>query len=295
MKRHRYRVAELTVDVNIDEALMPMALAKGLEPFAADEYPGEEDVRLDIVSGVTVLPEGELVASGCNDLGEARLYEADGQFSVGVMPCKGEEMRVMTLSEDFSSGILTLEPGDGMSGFVTDSMLRILFSQAIAMRGGFMVHASVVEHKGKGVLFMGCSGTGKSTHSKGWLREFAEDTSLINDDNPAIRVGENGEVTVYGTPWSGKTPCYRQVKAPVRGLVRIVQAPKNRYERLDAMAFLAVLPGVSVITRSNELYNRACTTLERVIEKCEVGKMECLPDGEAALECRRNLFGNEGE
>lgn len=36
----------------------------------------------------------------------------------------------------------------------------------------------------------------------------------MNDDNPVVRVID-GEAMIYGSPWSGKTPCYRQVKAPL--------------------------------------------------------------------------------
>ena len=83
----------------------------------------------------------------------------------------------------------------------------------------------------KGFLFLGKSGTGKSTHCKLWLNNF-EDADLLNDDNPALRILPDGKVYVYGTPWSGKTPCYRPLRRLAGGFLRLEQAPKNEISRL---------------------------------------------------------------
>ena len=57
-------------------------------------------------------------------------------------------------------------------------------------------------------MLLGKSGTGKSTHSRLWLK-YIPDTKLLNDDNPAVRIMDNNTIMIYGTPWSGKTPCYK--------------------------------------------------------------------------------------
>ena len=88
------------------------------------------------------------------------------------------------------------------------------------------IHSSVIVHSGRAVLFLGESGTGKSTHTRLW-REHIPGAQLLNDDSPIVRVVE-GVPTVFGSPWSGKTPCYRNESYPIAAFVRLVQAPHNR-------------------------------------------------------------------
>ena len=46
----------------------------------------------------------------------------------------------------------------------------------------------------------------------------------MNDDNPIVRVID-GKAFVYGSPWSGKTPCYRNVVAPIAAFIQLHQQP----------------------------------------------------------------------
>jgi serine kinase of HPr protein (carbohydrate metabolism regulator) len=65
------------------------------------------------------------------------------------------------------------------------------------------VHASVVIYANRAVLVLGESGTGKSTHTKLWLRHILG-SRLLNDDSPVIRIelDENNQLVpfVYGSP-----------------------------------------------------------------------------------------------
>ena len=136
------------------------------------------------------------------------------------------------------------------AGEILSLLLRLVYSQAILYRNGIALHASVVALDGKGYLFMGNSGTGKSTHASLWIGLFPG-CELLNDDNPVVRIEEEG-VMVYGTPWSGKTACYRNQRFPVRGIVRLVQAPHNRFIRQEEVdAFITVLPGCCLLDTSD--------------------------------------------
>lgn len=98
---------------------------------------------------------------------------------------------------------------------------------------------------------MGKSGTGKSTHSLLWMK-YIQGTELLNDDNPTLRIVD-GKVYAYGTPWSGKTPCYKSLSYPVGGMVRLKQAPVNRFVRQQEVeAFIALFrDAVSFIRMRN--------------------------------------------
>ena len=293
MKQTDLKIAGLRVRIELHDEYGGLKMPESYMPFVTEPTNDAPDVALTVKSGYERAAEGmNPVSSGMNDLGEARLYHNGGEYAVDLLPHPSSSFRTMHISEDFTTGRLQL-PGDRYAAFTVDSMLRILYSQAVVLHHGFMLHSAAVVRDGKAVLFMGKSGTGKSTHAQLWLREFAG-TSLLNDDNPVVRVSADGTVTVYGSPWSGKTPCYRNAEAPVEAMVRLEQAPVNRYTELSNIdAFVAVLPGVSVITHSRKLYGEACNSVVEALKRVKVGKLECTPEPSAAYECQKGISGEK--
>lgn len=144
------------------------------------------------------------------------------------------------------------------------------------------IHSSVIVHSGRAVLFLGESGTGKSTHTRLW-REHISGAQLLNDDSPIVRVVE-GVPTVFGSPWSGKTPCYRNESYPIAAFVRLAQAPHNRIARLPVVrAIGALLPSCPpAFAYDAQLQDNICDTLSQLIARVPVYRLECLPDADAA-------------
>ncbi|MDR2806405.1 MAG: phosphoenolpyruvate carboxykinase, partial [Dysgonamonadaceae bacterium] len=188
----------------------------------------------------------------------------------------------------FSTATAYVNGKDKFAGAILSSFLMIAFAQSSVLYQTILIHASVVEKDGKGYAFLGKSGTGKSTHSSLWLR-YVEGVELLNDDNPAIRI-EEGNVYVYGTPWSGKTPCYKNRKAPLKALVRLEQAPVNRFTwKKGVDALITLLPSCSALRWNTLLYTAMCNGLENVIGKVRIGYLECLPDKKAAMLCYKKM------
>src|SRR5690606_24548491 len=117
----------------------------------------------------------------------------------------------MKSCKDFSRSMIRFNDPDQLTGTVLSWFIMVAYGQRCLLYRAILIHASVVSCAGKAYAFLGKSGTGKSTHSRLWLRHIAG-TELLNDDNPAIRIEPDGRVFVYGTPWSGKTPCYKNKK-----------------------------------------------------------------------------------
>ena len=133
-------------------------------------------------------------------------------------------------------------------------------------------------------MFLGKSGTGKSTHSRMWLQNI-EGCTLLNDDNPVIRITE-GKAYVYGTPWSGKTPCYKNLSVPLKAVVRLSQAPYNKVERLAPLkAYASLMPSCSCMRWDRQSTDRLHATVEKVIMNTGCWHLECLPDADAAHVC----------
>lgn len=170
------------------------------------------------------------------------------------------------------------------SRFALDNALMVQFALATARMGTALFHGAVVCKDGKGYMFLGKSGTGKSTHARLWLNHV-ENTELVNDDNPVVRVKEDG-AWVYGSPWSGKTPCYRNLKFPLGGAVLLSQAPYNRIRRLKGVeAYAAILPGISGMRWDRSLADGLHRTENDIAMKVPMWYLECLPDEAAAQLC----------
>lgn len=153
------------------------------------------------------------------------------------------------------------------------------------------VHSSTVVWRGSAVMFLGGSGTGKSTHSGLWLRNIPG-SSLLNDDSPVVRVDPSAGVMVHGSPWSGKTPCYRADAYPLAAVVRLSQAPRNGIRRLvSTEAFVALQPSFAPTFMLDEGYaDRLLEIASAVITAVPVYHLECLPDDEAARLCFSTIF-----
>lgn len=170
--------------------------------------------------------------------------------------------------------------------FATDNALMFLFALKTSGKDALEMHSSVVEYQGKGYMFLGVSGTGKSTHSRMWMEAFPE-AKLLNDDNPVVRVVD-GVPYVFGTPWSGKTPCYRQACEPLGAIVRLRQAPENIIAELSLPeAYAEVYSSTSGFKADEAMADALHETIVRTVTSVKCYVLDCLPDTDAAILCNK--------
>lgn len=170
-----------------------------------------------------------------------------------------------------------------------DNALMVLYALATAPYKTVLFHAAVVSHQEKAYMFLGKSGTGKSTHARLWLKHI-EGTALVNDDNPVVRINEDHSATVYGSPWSGKTPCYRNVSYPLGGIVLLSQAPYNKIRRMRGIeAYAALVPSISGKRWDKSVADGLHETENTLAMATPVYHLECLPDEEAARVCEGEI------
>lgn len=288
--RRVYKVADFAFSVALAGDRDPDRYLKSFAPFKAEDCPKEEELfefaedgSLPEESDMTFLEEDR------NDMGHTRLYRVSTGYRVELRYQEAGLPHIVEADAAFEHVRALLRWDDRYVATALTSMLRIVFAQAVLVHDAVSLHASVVTNGGQAFLFMGKSGTGKSTHSRMWL-ENVPGTELLNDDNPIVRIVE-GQAVVYGSPWSGKTPCYRNESAPLVGMVRLKQAPQNRFAaKEDIEAFSLLLPGCSVLRQDKRLHEALCMTLVALADMTCVGEMECLPDKEAAEVCRGEVL-----
>lgn len=219
---------------------------------------------------------------GGADFGVYRL--PDGSYQFLISPPGGDYCGLLQTAPDFRTGIVALRGSEWARSFAVNNSLMLLYAFAAADKGTLLFHASVIGYQGKGYLFLGKSGTGKSTHSSLWLKHIPG-SELMNDDNPVVVATPDGAI-VYGSPWSGKTPCYRNVSAPIGAFVRIRQEKQNTIERDSTLqAFASLLPSVSSMKWDDRVYDGICDALSLLIEHIPCYTLGCLPDQGAAELC----------
>ena len=171
--------------------------------------------------------------------------------------------------------------------------LWFMLGIAMAKEGFSAVHSSTIVVDGRAVMFLGESGTGKSTHTRLW-RENIAGATLLNDDSPFIGLKDD-QVMVYGSPWSGKTPCYKNQNYPLHAIVRLSQAPYNKITRQRSIfAIGALLPSLPpALLHDRELESLLHDILSAVISRVPLYHLECLPDADAAFTSYNALYGKE--
>ena len=167
---------------------------------------------------------------------------------------------------------------------IFNDALKMMFALATTGKDTLIIHAAVVSCEGKGYLFLGPSGTGKSTHAQLWIKHIGG-TELVNDDNPVVRDG-----VVYGSPWSGKTPCYRNVSYPIGGIVMLSQAPYNKIRRLSGIeAYVDLAESVGSMPWDSRIAEGLHQAENRVASTIPMWHLECLPDEAAARLCHDTI------
>ena len=200
---------------------------------------------------------------------------------------------VAPLMMRYHLGDKKVEATQGVDADMLRFALWIALSMMSASSKMTLVHSSTIVHQGRAVLFLGESGTGKSTHTRLWMKSIP-DAHLLNDDSPVLAV-ENGEAVVYGSPWSGKTHCYHQLRFPLAGVVRLSQAPYNSIRRLSIIeAFSALHPSFPpALAQDDRFQDMLVDMLSEVLSLVPVFHLECLPDEDAAWTSRDAIFKGE--
>jgi hypothetical protein len=101
----------------------------------------------------------------------------------------------------------------------------------LSRRAGALLHAcGVVDADGRGYLFCGRSGAGKSTMAGLW-----DETGIVlNDDRTLLRREGRAGFRIHGTPWHGDFARTDPRSAPLCGVFFLKQAPSHGFARVSA-------------------------------------------------------------
>lgn len=283
-----FKVAEHLFKVTMPEPCPLWQMMGSYQPFLTEEK-GALAFSLGYADSLPEMEKKAVYTEVPEDEGQSRieLYRTpDGGWWFEMAPTsRDESIGSLMCNEDFTQGTFMTKVRNSRAAFVLNNSLMLMFAFRTATLDTLEMHSSVVMKDGKGYLFLGKSGTGKSTHSRQWL-EHIPDTELLNDDNPIIRVSADGVARVYGSPWSGKTPCYKAKDVPIGAIVRIRQCPENRITRYSILeAYASVYSSCSGFKADSTMSDGLHSTLEKVVTTVPCFVLDCRPDHEAADVC----------
>ncbi len=268
-----------------------MSLLRSFEPFRCDEAEGSLLFRLTVDDSLRPIAKERRKRIRAFDTGNGDTVVDridDGGYQFIIKDIKGGECALLQANKEFTECQCALNGNYDMRNFGLNNALMLIFAFAGSLHQMLLIHASLVRNNGYGYAFIAKSGTGKSTQVSMWLR-YIPGCDLMNDDNPIIRIID-GEPYIYGGPWSGKTPCYRNVKAKLGAITRIDRAPQNSIERLHPIeAFASFLPSCSSMKWDKDIYRRICDTVTKVVETTGIYTLHCLPNEEAAQVCYKAI------
>jgi hypothetical protein len=248
----------------------------------------DTDIDIEVHSGSFEIPAGSIKvfhAPLVEENDTAQVIRNDTFWSVFR---HGSELFIETsfpLSGTLAKGILKFSLSDRQwelwienSGLPADPfeypLDALVLYYLTAINGDIMIHASGVNHSGKGYVFSGVSGTGKTTMARLWNESGC---SVIHDDRLIIR-NRNGKYVMYNTP------VYRNdipAESEISRIFLISHGQNNDFIPVSgAMAVSLVLANCIQHNWNSELIGRLVGSVSMLCNSVSVSKLKFRPEKE---------------
>jgi hypothetical protein len=213
-----------------------------------------------------------------------RLFRQDGDYvfdfttpMFGPVPYKRARF-----NRDFTCGEVFLHRdyfARGEPAFPLEYPLdEILMTNLLARGRGIEVHAcGVRDSDGRGYLFLGQSGDGKTTTARLWEKD--KGVLILSDDRIILRCLD-GKMWMYGTPWHGEAELGCSARTPLTEIFFLGRGAGNQTVPLRQPEAVARLVARSFIP----FYDAAgldftLEFLERVTKAVPCAELRFVPDG----------------
>lgn len=168
----------------------------------------------------------------------------------------------------------------------------ILFNIAALPLGAVAFHSSVIRYRGRGVLFLGESGTGKSTHTRLWREHIpgCGTAQRRQSDHPGH--GQRSPRPRIAVERQNALLPQRELPDSRRRTALAGPAQPHPPPAADRV-HRALLPSAPpAFARDERLSDDTCGLLSRLIAQVPVYHLECLPDAAAAQLACRTVFND---
>ena len=181
------------------------------------------------------------------------------------------------LQREFAQRIL---PQFHLSAFLAPEALLLGYN-------AFFLHAALINWNGKGILFTGPSGIGKSTQADLWAQ--IEGAEIINGDRAIIR-HQNDSYIAWGSPYAGTSGIYKNLGTPIAAIVVLSQGDDNILRPLTALAaFQNILQEATTAPWDPQFMARLTDLILNLAEQIPIYHLSCTPTQEAVEILKKKL------
>jgi len=182
-------------------------------------------------------------------------------------------LSVVYLNEDFLNQRNGKRSLSNPAGYPLD---QILLMYILARRHGALLHASAIDINGRGYIFPGKSGAGKSTITRQFVLQ--KDIDILSDDRIVVK-NIDGAFKVYGTPWPGESGFALNKSVTLAGIFFINRSSANRIKEITGQeAMERLLPVTSIPWYDREVMPKIITFCEDLVSHVPVYELCFRPD-----------------
>ena len=246
MPHHRFSLGGFSFRIEPAPGAELRPLPEAYRPFATTtaDAPPEARFILGRADEILTTPSDAVPVWSCETWRLRRNNARASFLEIHTVPA-GAWVTVAVTDPDFT--LTRLRPVAGRPGAPSPWALNYPSDQALLTNrllrlGAVVLHACGVVVDGRGYVFCGRSGIGKTTMARMWRERGA---ILLNDDRVILRVIDH-EVRLFSSPWHGEE---RQVKAgnvPLAGLFHLTQAPAHTLNPIDGALASARLVATAI-------------------------------------------------
>jgi hypothetical protein len=213
-------------------------------PYANFESPpAEPDARFKIFRSLPPKFPGAKLLHRSSDYWEIHRWR-DRWLIDTSLEADSDFIRKAVIDLDWKSGeiyVIANPIGDwerGPARAFSYPLDQLILASLLAGQGALMVHACGVVDQGRGYVFMGRSGAGKSTTATLWHKAGA---TVLSDDRVVLR-RQGGCWRVHGAPWYSRARLCSPASAPLEGLFTLAHGKANSLEPIkDSRAALELM------------------------------------------------------
>ena len=267
------KIADISLNVHSEITLSGL-ISERLLSFSTEEGFAEDGVNIFVKQTENLDDDYGRLLFDPGDIW--KMYRKGEYFNAVISYDSKEPMGIVSTAGDWKNISVSLNSCyNKQSGLLNTAGLELVVRAAIQFYNGAVFHSSGLDDNGKGVLFVGHSGEGKSTQSRLW--QNLEGTMIFNEDRNAVRI-IGGDVFCYGTPWGGTANIAKNHKVPLSVIVMIEKSEENRIERMPVSEAVPKLIARSFFPYWDEnLSGLAISNISSIAAKVPVYKLSCKP------------------
>jgi hypothetical protein len=280
------RIANIAIGIRYADESLRRPLSETVSRFAVAGVGPDIVITVDVMPA-NLPPPGRLLF----DSGAVwRAYDDNGGFRIdcwsdvfGDIPYKSaffdrelREGRILVRPEAYLDTMHALDyPLD-----------EVVVAHLLGRGRGVELHGcGIIDRDGRGQLFVGQSGAGKTTTARVWLAEGHYD--IVSDDRVIVR-HVDGEWRMFGTPWHGEAELSAPLSAPLAAIHLLVQASQTELITLPPAQAAAALFGCTFPPFYDaEALSFTLECLDHIVRDLPVRALRFLPD-RSVIDCIRS-------